>query len=52
MLHLRAALKFLEPYSDRHRGLKLREFRSALTAELGRLESSVPATPPRIEMAV
>jgi predicted metal-dependent hydrolase len=52
ILHLRAALKFLEPYSDRHRGIKLREFRSALTAELGRLESSAPATPPRIEMAV
>jgi len=49
-LHLRAALKFLEPYPDRHRGIRLREFRSALTAELGRLESSATdVTPPRIE---
>src|SRR5882757_10590343 len=39
-LHLRAALKFLEPYPDRHRGIRLREFRSALTMELSRLESS------------
>ncbi len=39
-LHLRAALKFLAPYPDRHRGIKLREFRSALTAELARLDSS------------
>ena len=38
-LHLRAALKFLAPYPDRHRGIKLREFRSALTAELARLDS-------------
>jgi uncharacterized protein len=51
-LHLRAALNFLAPYPDRHRGIKLREFRGALTAELARLESSAPdATPPRIEMA-
>jgi len=51
-LHLRAALKFLAPYPDRHRGIKLREFRSALSAELARLDS--PATtviPPRIELA-
>jgi predicted metal-dependent hydrolase len=49
-LHLRAALKFLEPYPDRHRGIRLREFRSALTAELGRLESSATdLKPPRIE---
>ena len=39
-LHLRAALKFLAPYPDRHRGIKLREFRSALTAELARLDSA------------
>jgi len=32
-LHLRAALNFLEPYPDRHRG-SMREFRSALTMEL------------------
>jgi uncharacterized protein len=50
-LHLRAALNFLAPYSDRHRRMKLREFRAALTAELARLESSTPvAAPPRIEM--
>src|SRR5271170_3923946 len=49
-LHLRAALKFLAPYPDRHRGIKLREFRSALTAELARLDRQATAvTPPRIE---
>ena len=52
-LHLRAALKFLAPYPDRHRGIKLREFRSALTAELARLDSqATTAIPPRIELAV
>jgi len=52
-LHLRAALKFLAPYPDRHRGIKLREFRSALAAELARLDSGNPSTitPPRIELA-
>jgi predicted metal-dependent hydrolase len=51
-LHLRAALKFLAPYPDRHRGIKLREFRSALTAELARLEfQPSEVTPPRIEFA-
>ncbi len=51
-LHLRAALKFLEAYPDRHRGIKLREFRSALSAELARVEGSARViTPPRIEMA-
>ena len=50
---LRAALKFLAPYPDRHRGIKLREFRNALTAELARLDSGSPSTitPPRIELA-
>ena len=49
-LHLRAALKLLEPYPDRHRGIRLREFRSALTAQLGWLESSATEVkPPRIE---
>jgi predicted metal-dependent hydrolase len=49
--HLRAALKFLEAYPDRHRGIKLREFRSALSAELARVESSASVvTPPRIEL--
>jgi uncharacterized protein len=53
ILHLRAALKFLAPYADRHQGMRLREFRSALTAQLARLESSTTqATPgaPRIEL--
>jgi predicted metal-dependent hydrolase len=51
-LHLRAALKFLAPYPDRHRGIKLREFRSALTSELARLDSAeTTVTPPRIELA-
>jgi predicted metal-dependent hydrolase len=50
-LHLRAALKFLAPYPDRHRGIKLREFRSALTAELARLDSDAAnVKPPRIEL--
>lgn len=49
--HLGAALKFLAPYPDRHRGLKLREFRSALTMELARLDTAGAKTsPPRIEM--
>ena len=51
-LHLRAALKFLAPYPDRHRGLKLREFRNALTVQLDRLvahSDSMPR-PPRIEL--
>jgi hypothetical protein len=55
-LHLRAALKFLAPYADRHRGLKLREFRGALSAELARIEalpagSQAVISPPRIETA-
>jgi Domain of unknown function (DUF309) len=37
ILHLRAALKFLAPYGDRHRGIMLREFRNALTVQLDRL---------------
>ena len=51
ILHLKAALKFLAPYPDRHAGIKLREFRYALNAELLRLESPSPADPPipRIE---
>jgi predicted metal-dependent hydrolase len=52
-LHLRAALKFLEAYPDRHRGIKLREFRSLLSAELARIEAGASvAAPPQIEMAV
>ena len=53
ILHLRAALKFLEPYPDRYLGVKLREFRSALTSELGKLielrDGSELPRPPRIE---
>ncbi len=44
IIHLGAALKFLAPFPDRHRGLKLREFRSALTAELTRLQTKVGDT--------
>ncbi|HUO05495.1 MAG TPA: DUF309 domain-containing protein [Candidatus Binataceae bacterium] len=52
MLHLRAALKFLAPYPDRHRAIKLREFRAALAVQLARLESSQPIElPPQIEPA-
>jgi predicted metal-dependent hydrolase len=53
MLHLRAALKFLAPYPDRHRGLKLREFRNALTVQLDRLLAHSDSMPraPRIEFA-
>ncbi len=51
ILHLRAALKFLAAYPDRHRGIKLREFRNALTVQLDRLAArSEPIPPlPRIE---
>ena len=52
ILHLRAALNFLAPFRDRHHGMRLREFRSALTAQLARLESGNPAgasAAPRIE---
>jgi uncharacterized protein len=51
MLHLRAALKFLAPYGDRHRGIKLREFRNALTIQLDRLTTRSESMPPvpRIE---
>jgi predicted metal-dependent hydrolase len=51
ILHLRAALKFLAPYGDRHRGIKLRELRNALTVQLDRLlarSEQIPAAP-RIE---
>jgi len=51
-LHLRASLKFLERFSDRHHGIKLREFRSALSAELTRIEAGASdVAPPQIEMA-
>jgi predicted metal-dependent hydrolase len=56
--HLRAALTLLAPYPDRHHGLRLRELRQALTAQLGRLQAGsgnpelagAAAPPPRIEM--
>ncbi len=51
ILHLRAALKFLAPYPDRHSGIKLREFRSALTLQLDQLAAGNGAAPPRIESA-
>jgi uncharacterized protein len=39
IVHLRAAQSLLAPYPDRHRGVKLRELRSALSAQLARTES-------------
>jgi len=54
ILHLRAALKFLAPYADRHRGIKLRELRNVLTVQLDRLvaqQSESMPPPPRIEFA-
>jgi predicted metal-dependent hydrolase len=53
ILHLRAALKFLAPYPDRHRGIKLRELRKTLTLQLDRLTAQSEAMPPapRIEFA-
>jgi hypothetical protein len=51
ILHLRAAIKFLGPYPDHHRGIKLREFRDALTMQLDLLlaRSAQMPPPPRIE---
>ena len=46
ILHLRAALKFLAPYPDRHRGIMLREFRNALTVQLDRLLAQSESMPP------
>ena len=37
ILHLRAAMRFLAPYPDRHQGVKLRELRYALSVQLARL---------------
>ena len=53
VLHLRASLKFLAPYPDRHRGVKLREFRNALTVQLDGLVAhrEQMAAAPRIEFA-
>lgn len=58
ILHLQAALRFLAPYPDRHQGIKLRELRYALSAQLGRLieirergaTGAIPSAP-RIEFA-
>src|SRR5271169_1972691 len=47
ILHLRAALKFLAPYPDRHRGIKLREFRYALTVQLARVVARTEQMPPK-----
>jgi predicted metal-dependent hydrolase len=41
VLHLQAALRYLAPYADRHQGLKLREFRYALSVQLARLSEIV-----------
>lgn len=51
IIHLRAALKFLAPYPDRHNGIKLTEFRDALTLQLNRLLAGKAdnSPPPRIE---
>lgn len=57
ILHLRAALKFLDGFPDRHGGIRLREFRNALNVQHARLlaakdggNDSAPPTP-RIEFA-
>ncbi|MGH7781955.1 MAG: DUF309 domain-containing protein [Candidatus Binataceae bacterium] len=50
IIHLRAATGLLASYPDRHRGLRLRELRSALSAQLARTESGATAcAAPRIE---
>ena len=54
IFHLRAALKFLAPYSDRHQGVKLNDLRTILKAQLSHLlgaakDAAVPPTP-RIEL--
>jgi predicted metal-dependent hydrolase len=58
ILHLQAALRFLAPYPDRHQGLKLRELRYALSAQLarlteahGRADAGPLPLPPKIEFA-
>lgn len=37
IFHLKAALRFLAPFPDRHEGIKLRELRQALNVQLARL---------------
>ncbi len=49
--HLQAALRYLAPYPDRYQGLKLRELRYALSAQLNRLMSDgEPPRAPHIEL--
>jgi Domain of unknown function (DUF309) len=49
--HLQAALRYLAPYPDRHLGLKLRELRYALSAQLDRLtRGEQPPRAPQIEL--
>jgi predicted metal-dependent hydrolase len=50
--HLQASLRYLAPYSDRHHGLKLRELRYALSAQLARLQrdGQPPGAAPQIEL--
>jgi uncharacterized protein len=49
--HLQAALRYLAPYPDRYQGLKLRELRYALSAQLNRLMSDgEPPRAPQIEL--
>ena len=53
IFHLRAALKFLAPYSDRHQGVKLEDLRTNLKAQLSHLlraskDTDAPSAP-RIE---
>lgn len=54
IIHFRAAFGFLAPYPDRHRGMRLREFRSALSAQLARTESGtqLPAAPPALRIEI
>ncbi len=55
--HLKAALGFLAAYPDRHLGLRLREFRHALSLQLARLDAGKAAAgadaaaAPRMELA-
>jgi predicted metal-dependent hydrolase len=49
--HLQAALRYLSPYPDRYQGLKLRELRYALSAQLSRLmNDGEPRCAPQIEL--
>lgn len=49
--HLQAALRYLAPYPDRHQGVKLRELRYALSAQLDRLKrDGEPPRAPQIEL--